>query len=227
MTSVRTRLPIPQLAVAAVVFAIVVVAAFVAASLTQDQSIFSLSPPCKSPPCPPPDILTTQRFGLHLAFFTAWAAMILVTPALCTFWFRNSSKLAASYWLSFWSLGLIAFLIHFCWSVFVVFGGDWNKINNTPRVSAPIPDIVITIWWGLDVMLALFIGSERVWVRIQRILVHLGVFVLFFLGSVKEGELCLSRVLGSLMGICVLGSFIVWVIVSLKNRKGGPERVTA
>jgi hypothetical protein len=89
-----------EIAVAALTFLVVVGGAFFAASLTQHQPLFSLSPPGQSAH----DIEESHRLVLHRAFFTAWAALILATPAFCTFWFRSSSARAAHYWLAFWSV---------------------------------------------------------------------------------------------------------------------------
>lgn len=211
MTSQRVRPTARQMILAAICLVIVLSGAFLAASLTQDKPIFSLSPPREktAPPDIPvkPDLEEVQRLDLHRTFFTAWAALILVIPALCTFLFRRSSKSADRYWLAFWTVSFIAFLAHFYLAVVVIFKNDWTKIFATTRVSAALPDTIFTIWWGLDVLLAWLILSEKRWIRVQRALVHLLAFVLFFAGSALEGELGLSRALGMAMGIAVLICF--------------------
>ena len=209
-----------EIAVTAIAFIVIVGSAFIAASLTQHQQIFSLSPPGQAAH----DIEEPHRLVLHQTFFTAWAALILVTPALCTFWFRTSSERAARYWLAFWSASFLAFLIHFYWAVVIFFDNDWERIFNTTRVSAPLPDIVLVVWWGVDVLLAWLSLSETALIRIQRAVVHLLAFVLFFAGSALEGEILLSRALGFLMGAAVLISFVLWLIRWLKargSRRGG------
>ena len=217
MTSPKVLPTAKEMSIAAVCLILVLGGAFLAASLTKDNAIFSLSPPGGGAH----DIQEGQRLDLHRTFFTAWAALILVTPALCTFLFRRVSESAARYWLAFWTVSFIAFLVHFYWAVVIIFGNDWNMIRHTPRVSAPIVDTIVTVWWGADVLLAWLIQSEAVWVRIQRALVHLLVFVLFFLGSAKEGELWWSKALGILMGVAVLTSLIIWGIRWLKKSKRG------
>lgn len=215
MTLTNVRPSAKEMLTAVICLVLLLGGAFVAASLTKDVAIFSLSPPDGGPQ----DIQAGQRLDLYRAFFTAWAALILVAPALCTFLFRRTSESAARYWLAFWTVGFVAFVVHFYWAVFVIFGDDWNRILHTARVSAPIVDTVVTIWWGADVLLAWLARSERVLVRIQRALVHLLVFVLFFLGSAKEGELWWSKALGILMGVAVLISVILRVTRLLKKTK--------
>lgn len=221
MLSQRSRPTARELSIAMLSLVIVLGAAFMAASFI--QHIFSLAPPCQpNEPCNPTPFLESQRLDLHRTFFTAWAALILVTPALCTFWFRRISAAAARYWLAFWTVSFLAFLVHFYWSVFIMFGADWSrifdKVANGRRVSAPVFDTVFTVWWGLDVLLAWLGTSEKGLIRIQRLLVHLSAFTLFFLGSAKEGELPASRALGIAMGVLVLTSIVIRFIHWLKNR---------
>ncbi len=222
MTSPKIRPAARHLLIAVICLVGVSGGAFLAASLTHEKKIFSLSPPPEKNAPPnvqvPPDIRETQRLDLHRTFFTAWAALILVTPALCTFLFRRSSKSAAGYWLAFWTASFVAFLIHFYWAVVVIFGSDWGRIFNTTRVSAALPDTIFTVWWGLDVLLAWLIQSEGVVVRVQRALIHLFAFVLFFAGSALEGEIWWSKALGFAMGAAVLFAFLIWLLRWLKRR---------
>src|ERR1044071_477762 len=121
-----TQIPRPtakEMLIAVACLVLVLGGAFLAASLTQSMDVFRLVPP--PPDDSAPNIFQeAQRLHLHRTFFTAWAALILVTPALCTFIFRRSSESAARYWLAFWTVSFIAFLVHFYWAVSVMFGND-------------------------------------------------------------------------------------------------------
>src|SRR3712207_418445 len=112
MTSQTIRPTAGQLAVAAACLLVALGGAFLAASLTRDSHIFSLSPPSEEGAPPnvpvPPDLKESQRLDLHRTFFTAWAALLLAAPAFCAFLFRRSSASAAGYWLAFWTAGLVA-----------------------------------------------------------------------------------------------------------------------
>lgn len=222
MTARTVRPTAGQLAVAVISLAVALGGAFLAASLTQHEPIFSLSPPrakAAPPDVPvPPDTRESQRLDLHRTFFTAWAALLLAAPAFCTFLFRRSSPAAAGYWLAFWTVGLVAFLVHFYWAVAVIFGNDWGRIMNTTRVSAALPDVVFTAWWVLDVLLAWLLRSEGLLVRAQRLLVHLFGFALFFAGAALEGEITLSRALGWALCAAVLLSLLARVFRRLKGR---------
>jgi len=215
MTWQTLRPAAKELSIATICLVIALAGAFLAASFTSDKNIFQLAHPQGGEPDTFP---VGQRLDLHRTFFTAWAALILVTPALCTFLFRRNSESAARYWLAFWTVSFLAFLVHFYWAVVVLFGNDWHRIFQAhARVSAPIPDTIVMVWWGVDVMLAWLMQSEKTWVRVQRMVVHLAVLVLFFLGSALQGELVWSRAIGYAMGAAVLASVIYWFILKTRT----------
>lgn len=205
--SVLARPTAQQLTIAGLCLAIVLGAAFAGASMTQHDPIFKLSPPKSAAP----DLTEAQRLDLHRTFFTAWATILLLIPALCSF----PSRRASGYWLAFWTASFIAFAVHLYWAVFVIFQGDWSRIMNTTRVSAPILDTVLAVWWALDVLLAWAIPRENRFIAIERWVVSILAFVLFVAGSAKEGEIPLSRALGFVLGGAVL---ICW-IASLARRR--------
>src|SRR6218665_299433 len=77
--------------------------ALLAAWLTQGLPLFSLLPPGGTVA----DVRPEQRFDLHATFFTVWATIALVTPALCLFPFARRSETAGRYWLAFWTVSLL------------------------------------------------------------------------------------------------------------------------
>jgi hypothetical protein len=183
-----------QLALAAICLLVAVAAAYAGASATQTQDLFSLTPPpSKGAPAGTvvaPD--TTSRLVLHRTAFTAWAALVLAAPALCAFLFRRTS----GWWLAFWTVGFAGFAVHVYWAVFMFFGGDWNRMMHSTRVSVPITDTLFTLWWGVDVLLAWMTVGEGKLIAVERWLVHLMAFILFFAGAALQGDLALSRALG-------------------------------
>lgn len=202
------RLAPPPLLTALGLAAVLLAGAFAAAWFTRDTPLFSLLPPGGGPA----DIRPEQRLDLHRTFFTIWASLVLVMPALGCVWFRHRSASAARLWLVCWSAALLVFLVHFYWAVGVIFEHDWTRIRHTPRVSAPILDTVFAVWWVLDVLLAWTLRSEPVWVKVERAGVHLLACVLFFMGAAREGELATSRSLGWLLAAVVAASMVSWGI---------------
>ncbi|MDP1895935.1 MAG: hypothetical protein Q8K34_11805 [Hydrogenophaga sp.] len=201
----------PTLARASAFAALLLLLVFAAAWWTRDLPLFALTPPGGGAA----DMLPSQRQDLHTTFFTIWAALILVVPALCLLPFRHRSAKAADYWLAFWTVSLLVFLVHFYWAVVVVFGNDWSRILNTPRVTVPRLDTVFAAWWVADVLIAWLWRSEALWVRVQRWGVHALALLLFFMGAAREGELAASRTLGWLLGVAV----VVSAVIALQNHR--------
>ena len=215
--------PTPRhLTVAALCLVVAVGTAFVAASVTRNERIFSLSPPVKegvSQSVTSNDIPETRRLDLHRTFFTAWAALLLVTPALCLFPFHRTSPKAAGYWLAFWTAGFLAFLVHLYWAIFVIFDGDWSRIATSPRVSAPVIDIVFAAWWGLDVLLVWIVPRESRFIKLERAVIYMMAAALFVAGSAIEGEIWLSKAIGFISGGAVALSLLVWFTTHLRDSR--------
>ncbi len=159
--------------------------------------------------------------------FTIWVATILLTVALCFYALRRPSA-PSNYWVLFWTFAYLAYLLHFYWSVGVLFGWDFTSkdgilhsrigVNPDPEkvVCNPIPDLVLTVWWGLDVLLAwlVFGRSCPKWLRIERGAVSLFAFAAFFGATVlaaKAGPVV--RVLGVLMLLSVLFCYVLRIIM--------------
>lgn len=211
-----------QLTAAALCLVVAIGTAFVAANVTRNERIFSLSPPTKEPisqSVTSNDIPETRRVDLHRTFFTAWAALLLVTPALCLFPFHRASPNAAGYWLAFWTAGFLAFVVHLYWGIFVIFEGDWSRISTSPRVSAPVIDIVFAVWWGLDVLLAWTVHRESRLINLERTVVYMLAAALFVAGSAIEGEIWLSKAIGFVSGGAVALSLLVWFTRHLRDRR--------
>ncbi|MDD0837462.1 hypothetical protein PSQ40_02645 [Curvibacter sp. HBC61] len=163
-----------------------------AAHWSRDLPLFSLLPPGGSTP----DVQPAQQQDLHRTFYTIWVSLILATPALATLPAAARSATAFRLWRITWTASWVVFAVHFYWAVVVLFGNDWQRILNTPRVSAPRLDTVFAVWWTVDVLLAWCHAGRAPWLRWQRAGVHGLAFVLFFMGAAREGELPLSRLLG-------------------------------
>lgn len=184
------------------------VVCFAAAWWSRDLALFSLTPPGGGPA----DVAEALRQDLHLTFFTIWASLLLATPALALFPAIRQSAHAFQAWRIFWTASLLVFAVHFYWATVVIFGNDWQRILNTPRVSAPRLDTVFAFWWVVDVVLAWGTRNDAAWVRLQRAGVHLLAFVLFFMGAAREGELVASRALGWSMAVVAGAGLVRWLV---------------
>ena len=155
--------------------------------------------------------------------FTIWVATALVTVALCFHALRRAGT-ASNYWVLFWTFGYLAYLTHFYWAAGVLFGWDFGEIlhskigtNLDPEkvVCNPVPDLILTGWWGLDVILAWIVLSNPRWLRVEQgSAISLFAFVAFFGATVlaaKAGPAV--RVLGVLMAASVLFCYALRIVL--------------
>ncbi len=191
--------------------AVLIGTAFVAASLTDESGILSLSPPpTPSNPNPEPDVTSENAVVLYQAAYTAWVALVLTLPAMAMVWTRRRSIADWHVWRLFWTVGFVAFLIHMVWSMGVFFGGDIGWMTTSSRVSAFWPGIIFLIWWAVDVALAWTRSEDQIWITIQRRIVHIAAFILFVGGSVVKGETLLIKMLGIAFVMATISGGIRW-----------------
>ena len=111
----------------------------------------------------------------YRVIFTIWACIFLLTPALCFHIFSRSDG-TNSYWRAFWTFAFLALLVHLYWAYAGSCGHSADAVfHNDPKgpfpgciVEHPKPDLFLTAWWGLDVILAWLITDNIKWVRVQR-----------------------------------------------------------
>jgi len=186
-------------------------AAFTAASVLQKANLLSLiPPPTDASPNPSADVTPDRVLSLYQSAFTAWAALVLLVPAYIFVWFRTHY----AKWLAFWAVSYVAYVIHLYVSAFWFFEGDFAAMTTSSRVSAFWPGMAILVWWGVDVLIGLA-KMQGKWVTIQRVIVHVLVFVLFVGGSAVKGETALIQ----LMGWALFGAGVGALVVSYLNTR--------
>jgi hypothetical protein len=154
--------------------------------------------------------------------FTIWVATVLLTVALC-FYALQRPTYSSNYWVLFWTFSYLAYLVHFYWTAGELFGWDFSEILNSkigtnPNpdkvVCNPIPDLILTVWWGLDVLLAWLVVSAPRWLRIERGAVSLFAFVAFFGATVLAAKAgIVVRTLGVVMVVCVLLAYAARIVL--------------
>lgn len=210
MTSKQNvRFAYPALGLAVAIGLILIVGSFIAAGFTQHiDTLFSLSPRVSSEVAIPSlDIIPDEKkYLFHVTIFTVWATMLLCLPAFCTVWFIRKNQTAGNYWLAFWTTGLIAMLVHLYLAMGMLFDWNWQHIlEDTVRVTIPKPDLILTAWWILDVILGWsLLYSKNMIIHGQRVLLHFALLIIFLIGFIREGEILLSKVIGGVSALVVL-----------------------
>jgi hypothetical protein len=107
-----------------------------------------------------------------------------------------------------WTFSYLAYLVHFYYAVIVTFGGSVGRVYADQGPLIATTNFLLTLWWGLDVLLAWIQKSEPRWARIQRVAAHVYVGVMFVIATLalKAG---IIRYLGILMTTAVLSCLAV------------------
>jgi hypothetical protein len=134
---------------------------------------------------PPP-----QDFLAFLSVNTLACTVVLASVAFVAFILQRSGTPLVG-WLSFWSVSLIAFLVHLA-------AGHAGTTEHLAWI-----DSVVALWWAVELVLAMQNDSSRGLVRVARGVLHLVVFVLLFARSLISPVWYLHT-LGLLMLFAVL-----------------------
>lgn len=185
--------------------------AFWTATLFEGSHLLSLAPPATAAdPNPQIDTHEGNVLALYQAAFTAWAAVFLLIPA----YYAYLTKGAGAVWLAFWTVSYLVYLVHLYVSAFLFFGGDFAWMTTSPRVSAFWPGMALIVWWSIDIALAVW-RIDALWVRVQRAVLHIGTFVLFFGGSAIKGETATIK----LIGVAFAGTSLLALWHGLRARR--------
>jgi len=92
-----------------------------------------------------------------------------------------------------------------------IYEWNWQHILvETVRVTIPIPDLVLTIWWIFDVLLGwILLHSRGFFLHAQRLLLHIALIVIFLIGFIREGEILLSKFIGVVSAVLIIAAIAV------------------
>ena len=140
--------------------------------------------------------------------YTIWVTTVLVTPALCAFALPGSSPHKRAVWLLFWSFAFAAYVVHALYAYFGVYGGSFQRFLTGQGVLPAIVNVVFTLWWTLDVLLAWLHDDRPKWVRVQRVAAHIFIGLTFFASAV-----ILKRGFINVLGAVMTAAVIVWLLI--------------
>lgn len=158
----------------------------------------------------------TQNPDLYRTKLTVWATTVLLIPSLCLFLFWGVSRSANNYWLLLWSFSFLSYLVHFYYGTFVVFDGFSDTfVKQGPLIAGS--NFLLTFWWGIDVVLAWVSRSPPKWMWIQRVALHIFVFVVFVTANVflRGGTI---RSLGIAFALIIALSFFIRLYIAQRER---------
>lgn len=140
--------------------------------------------------------------------FTVWAMIVLTTPALCVFAVRFGREPLTNWWQLYWTFGYLAYLAHFYFGFWVMFGADLAAVFASQGILVAGSNFALTALWGGDVILS-WVARRRSrinqWVTLAA---HLFAAVSMFVSAIvfKAGTV---RILGVMMTIAVFGAIAI------------------
>jgi preprotein translocase subunit SecG len=200
----RNKITLSQFTYTFVPFAVLLMAALIVPELPQ---ILDYHRP----------IYTIHSLVYYRTVFTIWLTIAFMIPALCLFFLPGESDKKNNYWLLFWTFSYLAYLVHFYYAVGVIFHGSLSEVYAKQGVLIATSNLLVTAWWGFDLILAWFVKSDAKWIKNQRIGAHIYIPLTFFVSAVviKQGVV---RALGIVMTATMLLS-IIWRLIKRKQER--------
>lgn len=158
---------------------------------------------------------TKMDLGFYRTVYTIWATTALVTPALCAFMLPGDSQSKQNIWILFWTFAFIAYLVHVYYAIFYVYHGSLHEILAGQGRFAALNNLIFTVWWAFDLVLAWLYSGNAKWVWNQRVAAHVYIGLTFFLSTVilKHGFI-------NVIGITMTGA----IFICLAYRSDYPRR---
>jgi hypothetical protein len=150
----------------------------------------------------------TLDLGLYRTIYTIWVTTALATPALCAFFLPGNSARKQNIWILFWTFSFLAYLVHMAYAIFSVYHGSFHEFVSGQGVFPAIINIVFTLWWTLDVMLAWLSDNQSRWIHIQRVAAHIFIALTFLAATIVLNH-GFIRVIGLLMTAAIAVSLMI------------------
>jgi len=156
-------------------------------------------------------IYTIEALVYYRAIYSIWLTIAFMIPALALYFLPGDSDRKTNYWLLCWTFAFLAFLVHFYYTVGVIFHWSLRDVYTRQGPIIATSNFLDTAWWAFDLLLAWFVNSRARWIRVQRTLAHIYIPATFFVSAVviKHGFV---RALGIVMTLTMLVSIVVWLV---------------
>src|SRR5262249_5228628 len=102
--------------------------------------------------------LATDDVSYARTRWTALLALLLAMPALILYVLNRDPP--GRWWRAFWTVGWIAYLLHFWWAVFRAYNGDFGAVVARQGWVA-YTNLAATVLWTLDVIAAWLLWRRR------------------------------------------------------------------
>ena len=165
---------------------------------------------------------TQMDLGMARTVYTIWVTAALVIPALCAFALPGNSERIRNTWLLFWTFSFFAYLVHMAYAIFSVYHGSRKEFLAGQGIAPAIINVIFTVWWTLDVVLAWFYHKDARWVRIERVAGHIFIGLTFAASTIflKHGFV-------NVIGIVLAASVIICLMIRFDARRSARQQSAA
>lgn len=169
---------------------------------------------------PPP----VSGLAHYRVFYLAALTLVLLIPAFSLFILQRRMT-PSSAWRGLWTVAYAAHLAHISWAITGMMGGDVTEVFRRPDlVSAPWPDLALTLWWGADVLVAWTVTSTPRCVHVQRAALNVALFAAWTIAAIPQGQ-GLVRALGIIVVLTTLTSVAARIALREFDRNSLIDRV--
>jgi len=134
---------------------------------------------------------------------TVWVTILALLPVYALAPSRSKTTRRWRDWRSVWTVALVSFGIHAIVSIAGPLGGSVGAMFDTPLVSTPYFNLILSVWWAADVLHSWVHPDETKGVRLQRNALHVVLLVAFTVASVVQGTPT-ARLLGIALLLAVV-----------------------
>ncbi len=149
----------------------------------------------------------TPLLPLLRLIFSIWVSTLLMIPAVCLYILRGESAERARLAQLFWTFSYAAYLVHFYYAAFVVFGGVEGTFAHMRREIAAV-NFFLTGWWTLDVLVAWLAAPGHPLARLERALAQ-GFIVAVYVVTDLFLRPTFVRYFGAALGVAVVWCLLV------------------
>jgi hypothetical protein len=154
----------------------------------------------------------TQNVTLHRVIYTIWLSTALLIPGLCLVVLPGRSGARQNYALLFTTFSYLAYMVHFYYAAFVVFGGI-NGVLENMRPWVAWTNLGLTAWWTMDMLVAWLAPPDWMWVRVERGAMYIFLFLVY---SVTDLFLRPGPV--RYLGVALVAAVLFCLLVRLGHR---------
>ena len=144
----------------------------------------------------------------------SWVSLAFFAVAFCLYLWPGDSPRRRSWWLLAWTFALLAYLVHFGYAFFGTHHGSLREVWQSQRPLIATSNFLVTFWWTADAALA-WLRPAGSWRGVARTLIHLLIFVTFFVSSVV-----LFGGVARYLGLALATAALISLGACLTRRKG-------